>query len=99
MKLRHLLLLLILLPAGIFIAQQRQNKSLTSQSDTALWEKIDSLINIAMPKQSQPYIDELKKRARKSKNTAESVKLLIYEMKINERRTEEALKVFIEQLL
>ncbi len=98
MKLRHLLLLLILLPAGIFIAQQRQNKSLTSQSDTALWEKIDSLINIAMPKQSQPYIDELKKRARKSKNTAESVKLLIYEMKINERRTEEALKVFIEQL-
>lgn len=98
MKTKHLLLLLILLPTGIFIAQQRKNQSIASISDSELWRKVDSLDAISMPLQAKPYLEELKHRARQTKNTAEAVKVLIYNMKLNERRTEEALKVYISEL-
>ncbi|MGV8827112.1 MAG: alpha-2-macroglobulin family protein [Breznakibacter sp.] len=98
MKTKFILLLLILLPAGIFIAQQRQGKSMASWPDSKLWQKVDSLDALSMPLQAQPYLDELKHRARQTKKTAEAVKILIYNMKLNERRTEEALKVYISEL-
>lgn len=90
--------MLILLPAGLFIAQQRKGQSMAALSDSILWKKVDSLDAISMPLQAQPYLEELKHRARQTKNTTEAVKVLIYNMKINERRTEDALKVYISNL-
>lgn len=98
MKLKHIILLIILIPAGIFIAQQRKEKSMASLSDSTLWRKIDSLSKVSMPLQAQPFLDEIKHRAVKTRNTSMAVKALIYNMKLNNQRTEDALISFIENL-
>lgn len=93
-----LLLLAITLSVGVFTAQKRNIKSPSAMTNTELWKKTDSLAQKSLPLQAQPLLDELKSRAYQEKNSAEAVKVLMYSFKLNERRTEDALKTYIGNL-
>jgi hypothetical protein len=92
------MLSILTLGAGVFTAQKRNIKSPSSMTDKELWHKADSLAEKSLPLQAQPLLDELKHRAYQSKNSAEAVKVMMYNFRLNERRTEDALKTYIGKL-